>query len=191
VALLESYRYEKLKNIGADIIEDAKITAYPFDVFAVARNLDIKVVSYQSLSADQTEACFQVSEDGFNLVIHENGKTQCVIHYNAELCEGRVKFTIMHEIIHISMGHEFGTEDEESEADFLAAFILCPPCIVFEKEIEDYIDLASEFGVSYEMAHYRINAYHSWLKYGRSAHTDYDLRILSMYKKNYAVNENA
>ena len=182
MVLLQSSRYEELKKIGTDIIIDAGITDYPFDVFKVARDLDIEVISYQSLSDKKKEICFQESEDGFSLLAVIKGKSQWQVYYNSEMNDERIRFTIMHEISHISADHKDGNEVEESEANFIASFVLAPPCIMHRKKVEDYVDLANEFNVSFTMAHYHIDSYNNWLRYGSRDYTDYEEKIISIYR---------
>lgn len=179
---LVSSRYEELKEIGADIICDAEITEYPFDVFEVAKKLEVEVVDYQSLPDTGKDICFNESEDGFSMLYKKNGKKQWRIYYNAEMNTERIRFTIMHEIAHVSANHGYGNEVEESEANFLASFVLAPPCIIHEKKVEDYIDLSREFGVSNEMSYHQFHKYNKWLECGGDYYKDYEERILQLYK---------
>lgn len=183
MAHLTYSRYEELKKIGADIIVDAGISEYPFYVFKVANALDIEVISYQSLFKKKKEICFQVSEDGFSVLALIEDKNQWQIYYNSKMNDERIRFTIMHEISHISADHKGGNEVEESEANFIASFVLAPPCIIHRKEVEDYVDLANKFNVSYKMAHIHIGSYNNWLRFSGNGYTDYEEKILSIYKQ--------
>ncbi|MFD1440595.1 ImmA/IrrE family metallo-endopeptidase [Lacticaseibacillus hegangensis] len=185
---LPNSRYEELKEIGADIIEDADISEYPFDVFAVADKLDIKVIAYQSLPEKAAKRCFDASEDGFSGLFTIDGRSEWRIYYNAAMSEERIRFTIMHEIGHISADHMDGNEVEESEANFLASFVLAPPCIIHKTTVEDYIDLANEFDVSLDMAYYHIDSYNKWLRFSGPNYTEYEKRILAVYEAGLLLN---
>lgn len=179
---LEHSRYEEIKEVVADTIEDAKITSFPFDVFEVARRLDVKLVSYQSLSDKRKNACLSKSEDAFSILIEFENRMEWRIYYNQEIGYHRVRFTIMHELGHIMLDHDDGNEVEESEANFFSKHILAPPCIMHKVGIEDYVDIVSNFEVSEEMATYQIEYYDNWLNYGGRDFTECELRILKHYQ---------
>ncbi|WP_407371907.1 ImmA/IrrE family metallo-endopeptidase [Carnobacterium sp.] len=180
---LKRSRYEEIKKVVADTIEDADIRIYPYDVFEVARSLEIKLISYQSLSQKKREACFSESEDAFSILIDFRNHAEWHIYYNEDIGHCRVRFTIMHEIGHIMLDHEDGNEVEESEANFFSKHILAPPCIMHEVGVEDYVDVVNEFDVSQEMATYQIEYYDNWVQYGGKYYTEYELRILNLYQK--------
>lgn len=178
---LKCGRYEEIKKIVADTIVDAGIKEYPYDVFQVAKNLEIKLVSYQSLSQKKRDACFLESEDAFSVLIDFGSYAEWYIYYNQDIGKSRVRFTIMHEIGHIMLDHKDGNEVEESEANFFSKHILAPPCIMNEVGVEDYLDIVTKFEVSQEMATYQIEYYDNWLRYGGERYTDSELRILNLY----------
>lgn len=184
---LKCDRYEEIKEVVADTIEDANITEYPYDVFGVAQKLEIKVISYQSLSEKKREACFTKSEDAFSILIDFGNRAEWHIYYNENIGYYRVRFTIMHEIGHIVLDHEDGNEVEESEANFFAKHILAPPCIMHKVGIEDYLDIVSEFDVSQEMATYQIEYYDNWMRYGGEYYTDCEQRILNIFQSEQGV----
>lgn len=180
--LLPSYRFEELKRIATDIIIEGHITEYPYNVFEVAKRLDIELISYQSLSLEKINACFEASEDGFTLQYMQGKDYICRIYYNGDMDENRIRFTIMHEIGHIFANHKEGNEVEEVEANFISSYVLAPPCIIYEKNVEDCFDLADKFKVSYSMAYYHFKKYNKWLRYWRNSCNEYEDKILSLYK---------
>lgn len=184
---LNCSRYEEIKKVVTDTIEDANIRQYPYDVFEVARNLDIILVSYQSLSEKKKKACFSKSEDAFSILVDFGNHAEWHIYYNEDIGHCRVRFTIMHEIGHIMLDHEDGNEVEESEANFFSKHILAPPCIMHEVGVEDYVDIVNKFDVSPTMAIYQIDYYDKWLQYGGDYYTEYEKRILKLYKNEQSI----
>ena len=128
-------------------------TAYPIDVYELAKALDIEVV--------------EVDERGDgSLVIHKNHAT---IHVSNRVAKVRRRFTIAHEIGHLALGHKFEHSIHrdvspnrpwrvEREANQYAAQLLMP-----EKQVrlafnafETIDEMAEHFDVSQEALVYRL-----------------------------------
>ena len=176
---LPDTRYEEIKQCVAYTIIDANITKYPFNVFDIAKSLEIEIISYQSQSLEKCKECFKHSDDGFSILVEFSSYNKWVIYYNEEMDEQRIRFTIMHEIGHIVLDHIEENLVTEMEANFFAKYILVPPCIVHILKLDDYIDIMENFNVSMQVAYYTINYYNNWLKYGSSDYTEYEKMIFN------------
>jgi hypothetical protein len=180
---LADSRYEQIKEVVADTIEDAVIYSYPFDVLEVLQKLEIGAYSYQSLSPQKQEFCFKKSEDAFSILINYGTHSEWRIYYNAEVGDRRIRFTLMHELGHICLDHQQENEVAEAEANFFAKNILVPPCIIQLMDIKDYHEISDKFDVSLEMSRYQMDYYQKWLQYGGSSFTEYEKRILHVFLK--------
>lgn len=151
-------KYEEIKNVVTDTLELCNINSIPIYGFPLAQALNITCIPYSSLSDEKQQACLKLSEDGFTL---DN-----IIYYNDSMPQTRIRFTIMHELGHIILGHTESTETTESEANFFACYILVPPVLIYAHDRTSDIDkdlIRTLFKVSDEVAGYSLNGYKKWL----------------------------
>ena len=186
--LLKNNRYEEIKRVVADVIQDANISEYPFNVFLIAKKLDIIIIEYQSFSKEIQQKFLKQSEDGFSYYYHnKDGYNLPRIIYNKNNSEKRIKFTIMHEIGHLLLNHCDKDGTDELEANFFAKYILAPPIIINHLNLHDSVSISKIFDISTIMATYQLDYYNKWLKFKNNPLKDYDKRILNQYlkKQNY------
>lgn len=157
---LSDNRYESIKNDVVNMYVDCDISAIPIDVFDLCDRLGYILKPYSSLGMEKSNKIMNLIEDGFHRF--ENGKV--VIYYNDSILEGRIRFTIMHEIGHIIRKHYQYSQLAENEANWFAAYALCPPPIIDKFEINDCDDLISKFNITYDCAYNSMNRYIAWKK---------------------------
>lgn len=174
--VLPSCRYEEIKQEAVAILNKTCEKAIPIDPFAIATKLGIHVVAYQDLEGDAMNACFKISPNGFKYL--EDGETR-YIFYNRDMPRGRIRFTILHEIGHIVLGHLQGSDLAEAEANFFAKFTIAPPSLVHLIHPHDYIDIAAAFDLSNECALNSWGYYQKWLRIVGT--TDYERELESMF----------
>lgn len=177
-------RYEDIKEVVAYTLKRGNINSIPICCFQLAIALGIECIPYSSLTENKLSICLQFSEEGFTL---DN-----TIYYNDYQIPTRIRFTIMHEIGHIMLGHLEDDDIAELEANFFAAYILVPPVIVHAHDRTGDIDqnrIRDLFNVSNPVAENSFNSYNNWLRrsqeiFGISA---VDRKIYNLfYGKNYA-----
>lgn len=81
------------------------------------------------------------------------------IFYNDSHCIERQRFTIMHEIGHIELGHKESSAFAEMCANYYAAYSLAPSPLIGLFKCEDYIDVSIRFNISYECAIYAFDRF--------------------------------
>ncbi len=178
--LLPGYRYEEIKRKAVETIAKTDERAIPVDPIAMAGGLGIHVVAYQDLFAVGMNACFKKSKNGFKFLLDDGeGNETWYIYYNKDMPRGRVRFTILHEIGHIVLGHLQESDVAEAEANFFAKFAIAPPSLVHLIRPSDYIDVALAFDLSGEGAFYSWIYYQKWLNVTGSA--DYERALESMF----------
>lgn len=131
------------------------------DVFKLAKQLNMILIKYSSLTDEQLEVITSKEElkDGFTIFKKKNGEYEFYTFYNDSIGDARIRLTIAHEIKHVVFLEENPTEKEEDLANHFARYILAPSCLVMP-----YIDriqvikLVYDFDISYEAA---CNAYKS------------------------------
>ena len=129
---LASSRYQEIKALGADLIEDYEVV-YPLEPFEIADVLGVHVaihveglpVTAQRFSTSDGYTEPVASRNGWKFRIHINGSTPAI----------RQRFTLMHELAHVWLDHlcadaTLTDERAEGEANFLANYLLAPDALV-------------------------------------------------------------
>lgn len=173
---LSDSRYEDIKQDIVKMYIDNGISTIPIDVYDLCSRLGYILKPYSSLGLDKAKKISTLSEDGFNRL--EDGKD--VIYYNDSKIEGRIRFTIMHEIGHIIRKHKQFSVLAETEANWFAAYSLCPPPIVDKLEITDYEDLISKFNITNDCAYNSMSRYIAWKKRNATL-LDYEKDLIKQF----------
>lgn len=176
---LSDNRCEEIKKIVVDIFVSLNIRCAPISGFEIATKLGAKIIPYSSQNEETRRLMMLQSEDGFTMKYGG----EWYIYYNDERGYGRTNNTLTHESGHIILNHTEESELAEAEAKFFAKYALVPPVLVHRLKLQDPTDIASVFGVSCEAAKYAYNYYHKWLTYGKEDYTDYELRLLQLFKE--------
>ena len=174
-------RYEELKSLAADLIEDYELS-YPLDPFEIAATLGMHVTVHE-FGLPPT-AWFCGTTDGYTTPVQSAHGVKFKAHINGATSLLRRRFTLMHEIAHIWLDHPRASEPAcenvtEAEANFLAAYLLDPDALVVAW-VQDLTvaGIAQEFQVSDEAAgiiHHRVMR----MLNGNAGRRDYDRRIAS------------
>lgn len=180
--ILSNNRYEEIKRIIVKLFMKYDIKCIPISGFELASKMGIKVIPYSSFSKDKQKLLFKRSEDGFFV---EKTNNEFYIYYNDTQNYGRVNNTILHEIGHIVLDHTEESELAEAEVNFFAKYALVPPVLVHKLEINSPDRIAELFDVSIQASCYAFNYYKKWLKYRDENYTDYEMKLISLFK--YAI----
>lgn len=148
-------RYEQLKNLGADLIEDYAL-CYPLEPLAVADLLGVLVTIHpRGLPA---VALLCGTTDGYTERVQSTYGPKFRIHISGLASGVRQRFTLMHELAHIWLDHlgsdsPVSPEVAEAEANFLASYLLAPDALVVRWVPELAISgIAEQFEISGEAA---------------------------------------
>lgn len=127
-------RYEELKALAADLIEDYG-PRYPLDPFQIASILGVRVIVHRGGLPAAALLCS--TTDGYTIPVQTEHGVKFEVHLNGATSPVRQRFTLMHELAHIWLDHlradESLSEDSaEAEANFLANYLLAPDVLVLE-----------------------------------------------------------
>lgn len=174
--------YDEIEKAACDFLMRMEL-AFPVNPFDLCKQMGIKVERYSDASEEQRNVLLSASKDGLQVVLEvSKGVYQTVIYYNDQMPTERIRFTLMHEIAHIILGHQQHSDLAESEANYFARYVLAPPPIIHESHINDFLDLAEMFKLSKECAYNAMRSYFKWLRYGRRKKQEYESALLSRFK---------
>ncbi len=173
---IPSREYERIESLVVDLYEEVGVTEVPIDAFAIARKKNYLLKPFTQLKNMAIRRVYGLSADGFSLYDPEK---QCfVIFYDNLQCKERQRFTIMHEIGHILLGHKDESDLANQMANYFAGYSLAPYPIMDLYRIEDCIQLAKFFGVSRDCAQLCTKRYEKWKL--RRANPSYEQKLLSI-----------
>lgn len=176
---LSSKRCEEIKEVVVSTFEELDISCVPISGFEIATKLGAVVIPYSSKSKDAQKLMLEESDDGFS--VKKDGKWY--IFYNDKKCYGRINNTLTHECGHIVLDHTEESELAEAEANFFAKYALVPPVLIHKLNLKSAQEVYEHFGVSREAAGYAFEYYYKWKHYGRKNYTNYELRLLRLFKE--------
>ena len=176
---LSDNRCEEIKRIVVDTFERLNIRCVPISGFEIASKLGAIVVPYSSKTEEECQLMMLESEDGFTA--KKDGVWY--IFYNDDKNYGRINNTLIHESGHIILDHTEESELAEAEAKFFAKYAIAPPVLIHELKLENAYEVYNRFDISLEAAGYAFSYYRKWLTYGNKDYTDYELRLLQLFKE--------
>lgn len=130
------------------------------DIFKLAKQLNIVLIKYSSLSKEQLKEISNYDElkDGFTVFKKKAGSYKFYTYYNDSKGDARIRLTIAHEIKHVVYLEEDPDEKQEDLANHFARYLLAPTCLVmpYIRKKLSAMEIASDFDISLEAA---INSY--------------------------------
>ena len=176
---LSSDDYEFIKGEVVALFERYDVRCIPISGVELANKMGIKLIQYSAISEPQRKAVLKLSTDGFYI---EDRSGADIICYNDGVPYERMNMTLLHEIGHCVLDHLGGSEKEEAEANFFAKYAAAPPPLIHRITPACPDDIAYAFCISYEASVYAMNYYHKWLRYGEKGYTEYEIRLLDLFK---------
>lgn len=176
---LSDNRCEEIKQIVVDTFVQLNIRCIPVSGFEMAKKIGAKITPYSSKPADTRAFMMGRSEDGFSAKYEH----EWYVFYNDEQNYGRVNHTLLHECGHIVLNHSEESELAEAEANFFAKYAIAPPALIHELKLKSAFEIFDRFDISCEASEYAFNYYCKWLMHRKGHYTDYELRLLPLFKE--------
>lgn len=160
--------YKQARDAAWQMLIDCHITSLPVDIASICSMQGYVLRDYRS--GEKAISALGLSRqssvvDGFTFY---SGKTY-YIFYNDYCSPGRQRFTIGHELGHITLGHlldgqfttmnrepTVGDAPEETQANQFAARILAPACVLHALNVRSAEEIAQLCGVSRQAAEFRM-----------------------------------
>ena len=152
--------YDEIEQKVASLYVELGISSVPIDPFEIAARRGYTVRPFSSFDRDARLIFQKKGLDGAN--IRDPFLCTFIICYDdSKGCE-RTRFTLMHEIGHIDMGHREESELARKVADYYAAYALAPTPIIALMGCKDYMDVAKTFKVSQTCADICFQRFVNW-----------------------------
>lgn len=150
---------QRIEQKVLEVYQTCQIRSFPIDCASIMKAYGFTLYTYQELRQTNPElyaAARKYSDDAF--------KFRMSIFYNADSVDGRVRFSLMHELGHHLFGHEGRSAEEEEEADCFASHILAPRILIHHLLKEKDADSIHEyFSLSYAASNSALLDYRKWL----------------------------
>ena len=189
---LANQRYEEIKRIIAEFLEDYDVKEIPINVFDLAKKMRIQVIYATDLVRIHPNKLDEYFIYSFpHSYFYYNPSTQKFLVYIDDIScrENRQKFSLAHEIMHIILGHTDQNELNETEANFGATYLLAPTSLallwVDKGLLLNPIIIKDVFDVSAPLAdiiaRYNLNR----ITYCELIEKDYEKTINKLLKDSY------
>ena len=131
---------------------------FPLDVFSIKLNKEVIIVSFDEMANRSNTNYETIKElaDGADAFKYNYEDIIFIAYDNKINSYGRIRWSIAHEYGHIVLNHQKQCDQNEVEANFFAANLLLPQCVLKELLLKrgnitkDY--LKSKFSISEEAA---------------------------------------
>lgn len=138
-----------------EVLKICNIKSFPLDCDEIVRELGCKLFKYSELSQAKLNSCLMVSDESMKL--HNR------IYYNDRMNIGKIRFSIMHELGHIILGHgDYKNDIYEIESNYFASHILAPRMAIHYSGCKNHVHVANQFNLSIEAAQYAFDDYRRW-----------------------------
>lgn len=152
------------------------ITKVPIDPFDIAARLGYTVKSFASFPEALQKGFQENDVDGISLF--DPKQQSFIIYYNHLSFDTRIRFTIMHEIGHIILGHKEESILAKRMADYFASYSLAPSPLIML--FGQNADIASIFNVSAECGYYCRERFLLWY-FRNDPFTPYENELLDLF----------
>lgn len=151
---------EKIIGMVAMVYRECDITDVPIDCQGVIEALGYDLIPYSRLAQSKRQACRKISEDAFT--------AGGVIYYNdTEDFYTRIRFSLMHELGHLLLGHTAEDPFREQEADTFASWMLVPRVDLELCHRIEVSEVANRYDISLTAAKCIVNTYDGWFSRAR------------------------
>lgn len=142
-----------------DVYKDCEIRSFPIDCYSILRHYGYRIFTYQNIrnmNERLYQYCRSYSEDAFRYGANR------IIAYDETKSPFRIRFSIMHELGHIMLGHSKECSQNEHEANFFASNILAPRMAIHFAQCRNEEDVSDIFQISREAGSYAFQNYRLW-----------------------------
>lgn len=180
--IIYTQRYEEITTVVVETLEKAGVRHLPVSPFEIADRLGIKVRKYSEAGPEKREYLLSLQKDGFSFKYTKDlfEFPVFIIWYNDDMLEERIRWTIAHEIGHITLGHLEESELAEAEANFFAGTLLAAPVIIKMLKLTTLSDVQNTLVLSNEATIHAVTRYNNRFAHGHSL-TDNESKMCRLF----------
>lgn len=171
--------YDRIESKVVELYVELHICKIPIDPFDIIQRKGFILNKYSSLPYSRQIELRQKERDAISY--YDPELKTFVIWYDDSFGLLRVRFTLMHELGHIILGHKQESELAKKIADYFAAYSLVPSPLMQVFHCEDYIDVANQFDVSVDCADYCFQRYVNWCIFSQK-NKPYEIQLMNIFK---------
>lgn len=169
-----------------EVYKKCNIREFPINCEEILETYDYRIRTYDEILQQLPEAAHLAkafSNDSF-----ADTKNRLVL-YNGNVNKYRARFSQMHELGHIILGHVGHSQKNEDDANTFASNILAPRVAISHFGCTTADEIHAKFGISYAAANIALSDYKKW-KQGNKSKEDSDLTSWLFYPNFYRLKEN-
>ena len=151
------------------------------DIYSLYKKMGLVLVKYSSLNYEQLTLLIDnyCLKDGLTIKINNIDYA----FYNDKEIETRKRFTLAHEIDHITDTNNIKEDYKEKVADHFARSLLIPRCLLIYENYDDPYKVANDFNVSLSAAQFALESAQKWKNHPKFKYTEKEIEYLKLYKK--------
>lgn len=151
--------YNRINKKILEVYIKNNVRSFSIDCISLIKNYGFKIWTFNDLknkNRELYELCVTFSNDSFNDI---NNK---IIVYNEHNTNGRIAFSLMHELGHFILEHIGESKQNEIEANYFASNILAPRMAIYYAGCVNANDVHRIFKLTYEASEYAFNDFRRW-----------------------------
>lgn len=169
--------YSEIISKTTEVYVACDIHSFPVNCVEIIESYGYKVYTYSYIKALYPrlyDYCRNYSTDSF-----KHTGLGCVM-YNDACNQGRILFSLAHEIGHIALGHVGEVPEFEDAADSFAGYLLAPCIMIDHYHCQTFNDVMNHFGLSTAAANIAWQNYRRWKRHAPCT-SDIDLLNWILY----------
>lgn len=172
--------YKIINDKVLEVFTVCEIHEFPVNCTEILKHYGFRLFTYSEIQSSDAELyaiAKDYSDDAF--------KYGNIICYNTCRPEGRIRFSLMHELGHFVLDHKETSRENEEEADYFASCMLAPRVAIHKTLCRTADAIHDTFGLSYAASNRALADYKKW--HGRTKHDSEHQLFNYLYpKKNVA-----
>lgn len=172
--------YKIINDKVLEVFTVCEIHKFPINCIEVLRHYGFRLFTYSEIKLSDPELytiAKEYSDDAF--------KFGSIICYNNARPEGRIRFSLMHELGHFILEHQETSQENEDEADYFASCMLAPRVAISKTLCRTADAIHDTFGLSYAAANRALLDFKKW--HGRKKYDSEHQLFDYLYPKEIVV----
>lgn len=175
---LPQWKKEEIERKVLDLYLKHGVDSLPIDPVKIIKERGYELVSFSKINYDN---CLQLNGRSDAFSFFNPQQDNYFIVYDDECDKNRLRFTLLHEIAHIDLGHNGESDLAKCMADYFAGYALAPYPIIEKYDCGD-VDLISKFfSVSKSCASVCCSYYYKWKRENKEL-KGYEKTFMSLIK---------